>query len=111
MTASAEHRSDAAWRGVLAPYMRPRLGRSLLDLATSVAPYLALSVAMYPALSVSYLLVLAIALAAAGFLLRTFIVFHDCTHASCLPARRANGWLWSARGLPVCPPFDTWASS
>ena len=36
---------------------------------------------MYLALDVSYLLVLAIAIPAAGFMVRTFILFHDCTHA------------------------------
>jgi omega-6 fatty acid desaturase (delta-12 desaturase) len=111
MTTSTDSRSDASWRGVLAPYMRPRLGRSLLDLATSVVPYLALSVAMYLALSVSYLLVLAIALPATGFMLRTFILFHDCTHGSFLPWRRANVWLGTALGLLVFTPFESWRHS
>ena len=74
------------WRDALAPYAQPHLGRSLLDLATSLVPYLALLVLMYLALDVSYLLVLALAFPAAGFLLRTFIVFHDCAHGSFLPS-------------------------
>src|ERR1022692_3629158 len=41
-----------SWQADLAPYARPHLGRSVLDLATSVVPYLALSVAMYLALKV-----------------------------------------------------------
>ena len=61
----------------LAAYARPDLGRSLLELATSVVPYLALSYAMYRALDVSYLLVLALSIPASGFLVRTFILFHD----------------------------------
>jgi hypothetical protein len=81
------------WRDALAPYVRPRWGRSLLDLATSVVPYLALSVLMYLAVDVSYLLVLAVAVPASGFLLRTYIVFHDCAHGSFLPAKRVNLWL------------------
>src|SRR5215217_5370522 len=64
----------------LAPYAVPDLRRALLDLATSVVPYVALSAAMYASLDVSYWLTLAIAVPAAGFLLRTFILFHDCTH-------------------------------
>jgi hypothetical protein len=72
-------------RSVLVPSeLRPRLGRSLLDLATSVVPYLALSVLMYLAVDVSYLLVLAVAVPASGFLVRTYIVFHDCAHGSFL---------------------------
>jgi omega-6 fatty acid desaturase (delta-12 desaturase) len=80
----------------------------MLDLATSVVPYLVLSVAMYFALGVSYLLVLAIAIPASGFLVRTFILFHDCSHGSFLPSRRANLWLGTLLGLLVYSPFLRW---
>ena len=50
-------------------------------------PYLLLSVAMYVARDVSYLLALALAVPTAGFLLRTYIVFHDCAHGSLLTRR------------------------
>ncbi len=96
------------WSEALDPYARPRLGRSLLDLATSVLPYLALSAAMYVALKVSYLLVLLLAIPAAGFLVRTFILFHDCSHGSFLPSRRANAWLGMVLGLFVYSPFLRW---
>jgi acyl-lipid omega-6 desaturase (Delta-12 desaturase) len=102
-------RPDAApWREVLAPYAQPRVGRSLIDLATSVLPYLALSVAMYLALGVSYLLALVIAIPASGFLVRTFILFHDCSHGSFLPSRKANLWLGTVLGLFVYSPFLRW---
>jgi omega-6 fatty acid desaturase (delta-12 desaturase) len=96
------------WRDALAPYARPHVGRSVLDIGTSVVPYLALSATMYLLLNVSYLLALAIAVPAAGFLLRTYIIFHDCTHASFLPSRRANTWLGIALGLVVYSPFASW---
>jgi len=96
------------WQEVLAPYAQPDLGRSLLDLATSVVPYLGLMVAMYFALGVSYLLVLAIAIPASGFLVRTFVLFHDCSHGSFLPSRRANAWLGVVLGLFVYSPFLRW---
>jgi acyl-lipid omega-6 desaturase (Delta-12 desaturase) len=96
------------WREDLAPYAQPHLGRSMRDLATSVVPYLGLSVLMYFALGVSYLLVLAIAIPAAGFLVRTFILFHDCTHGSLLRSKRANAWLGTVLGLFVYAPFLRW---
>lgn len=99
------------WRTALAPYEQPRLARSLLDIATSVVPYLALSAAMYVALDVSYLITLALAVPAAGFLLRTYILFHDCSHGSFLPSKRANTWLGSALGLLVYSPFMSWRHS
>jgi acyl-lipid omega-6 desaturase (Delta-12 desaturase) len=99
---------SASWQETLAPYARAHLGRSLLDVGTSVVPYLALWVLMYLALDVSYLLVLALAIPAAGFLVRTFIVFHDCTHGSFLPTKRANAWLGVVTGLLVFAPFLSW---
>jgi acyl-lipid omega-6 desaturase (Delta-12 desaturase) len=96
------------WKEGLAPYAKPRVGRSLVDIATSVAPYLALSALMYLTLNVSYLLALALAVPAAGFLVRVYIMFHDCTHGSFLPTKRANAWLGSALGLLVFSPFQSW---
>ena len=99
------------WREALSPYARPRLERSLLDIATSVVPYLALSVGMYLLLDVSYLLVLALAIPTGGFLLRTYIVFHDCAHGSFLPSKRANAWLGVTLGLLVFESFVSWRHS
>ena len=99
------------WREALAPYAEPHLGRSLLGIATSLVPYLALLVAMYLALDISYLLALALAIPAAGFQVRTFIAFHDCAHGSFLPSKRANAWLGAALGLIVYTPFASWRHS
>jgi len=96
------------WRDAVAPYERPHLGRSLLDVATSVVPYVALSALMYLALDVSYLLTLALVVPAAGFLLRTYMVFHDCAHGSFLPSKRANAWLGTALGVVVYESFLGW---
>ncbi len=74
-------------------------------------PYLALSVLMYLSLSVSYLLTLTLAIPAAGFLLRTFIMFHDCTHGAFLPSRRANTACGAGLGVVVFSPFASWRYS
>src|SRR5450755_2661771 len=63
---------------------------------------------MYVALDVSYLLTLALAIPAAGFLVRTFIVFHDCAHGSFLPSKRANALLGATLGVLVFTPFAVW---
>ena len=95
-------------RTLLDRYAEPKLERSLLDLATSVVPYLVLLVGMFFALRVSVFLTLLLALPAAGFLIRAFIVFHDCTHGSFLRRRRANRLLGAAIGLLVWMPFRGW---
>jgi acyl-lipid omega-6 desaturase (Delta-12 desaturase) len=88
--------------------MRVSRRRALLDIATSVVPYLGLLVAMYLALGVSYLLALAIAVPAAACLVRTFIIFHDCAHGSFLSSKRANNWLGIGLGLLLFSPFQRW---
>jgi len=93
---------------VLDHYAKPQLNRSLLDLGTSVLPYLALLTAMFFSLRVSVLLSLALVLPTSGFLIRSFIVFHDCTHGSFLRSRRANNLLGAAIGLLVWLPFRAW---
>ncbi|HEX4034627.1 MAG TPA: fatty acid desaturase [Solirubrobacteraceae bacterium] len=98
----------AYWNEVLAPYAKPSLRLSIGGLFTSVLPYFGLLVAMYFALRVSVLLELAISVLAAGFLLRTYIVFHDCSHGSYLPSKRANIWLGSVLGVIVYAPFANW---
>lgn len=99
------------WREQLGPYTVPDLRRSLLDLATSVLPYLLLWPAMVWSLGVSYWLTLAIAVPAAGFLLRSFIVFHDCCHGSFFSSRAANTWVGRFTGLLVFTPFASWRHS
>jgi omega-6 fatty acid desaturase (delta-12 desaturase) len=69
---------------------------------------LALSGLIYLAIGVSPLLALALALPASAFLLRTYIVFHDCAHGSFLSSRRANVWLGMGLGLLVFSPFVRW---
>ena len=99
---------DASWQQILAPYAQPRAGRAFVDIATSAVPYLLLSVAMYFAMRVSVILVVALAIPAAALLVRTFIVFHDCTHGSFLRSRRANRWVGTAFGLLLFAPFLRW---
>jgi len=101
----------AFWRDALEPYARADRGRSLRFLLSSVLPYLALFVLMDLSLAVSYVLTLALAIPAAGFLVRTYIVFHDCTHGSFLASRRANRWLGTALGLLVFSTFESWKRS
>ena len=100
--------AEASCRSELGRYARPDLGRGLLGLATSLLPFLALWMLMYLALPVSYLLVLLLAVPAAGFLVRTYIVFHDCTHGSYFSGRRANAWVGSLLGLVVLTPYARW---
>jgi omega-6 fatty acid desaturase (delta-12 desaturase) len=85
----------------------PHRWRAALSLATSVVPYLVLSAAIYLLLGRT-LLVLLLGIPAAVFLVRSFIVFHDCTHGSFFASRRANAWLGRSIGLLLYSPFHRW---
>lgn len=71
-------------------FQTPCLPKALWQLVNSVVPYLLLWMAMVYALEVSYWLVVPLAILAAGFLARLFIIFHDCGHASYFRSKRAN---------------------
>ena len=64
--------------------------RARWQVINSFVPYVLLWVAMVYALEVSYWLMLPLAVLAAGFLVRIFIIFHDCGHASFFASKRAN---------------------
>jgi acyl-lipid omega-6 desaturase (Delta-12 desaturase) len=95
------------WREQLSPYAVPDSRRAALGLATSVIPYLGLSAAIYLLLGQS-LLALLLGIPAAVFLVRSFIVFHDCSHGSFFASRRANAWLGRSIGLLLYSPFHRW---
>ena len=107
-TSSKPRQERPYWKEALAPYARPSMTRSVLQLGTSVVPYMVLFYVMYLLLDQSYLLALLVGIPAAGFLLRTYIVFHDCTHGSFLPTKRANGIVGSFVALLVWHPFAAW---
>ena len=110
-TPSGAPENDPFWRKAMAPYATPRTWRTALDVATSALPFLALWYVMYLTLDTSYLLTLALSIPASGFLLRTFILFHDCTHGSLFHHRWANTWGGRILGLLVFQCFANWRQS
>jgi acyl-lipid omega-6 desaturase (Delta-12 desaturase) len=95
-------------REVLAPFAVPCARRALVALATSAVPYLALCALMYVMLGISRAATLVLALPAAGFLVRVFVMFHDCAHGSLLPSKRANIVVGTVLGMFVLSPFRRW---
>ena len=95
-------------RDALARFQSPSLARSVAQLAGNALAYVALLWLMYASLAVSFWLTLALAVPAAGFVVRLFIIQHDCGHAAFFRARWANaltGWLCS---LATYTPYASW---
>ncbi|HXC25311.1 MAG TPA: fatty acid desaturase [Gemmatimonadaceae bacterium] len=93
--AAARYRTSGAWQGVQ-------------QLCTTLIPLAALLWLMYRSLSHSYWITLLLALPAAGFLVRTFIIMHDCSHGSFFPSRRANEIVGFVTGVLTLTPFVYW---
>ena len=100
-----------SWRAELAPYAQPSVPRSAIDLATSVLPYVLITAVIAWLVPRSLPLALLLSPLAGGFLLRSYIIFHDCAHGSFLPGKHANMWLGRALGLLVYSDFESWRLS
>ena len=92
----------------LKPFQSPSTRRALRQLANSVLPYLALWAVMIRTIEFSYPLTLALAVLAALFLVRVFIIFHDCGHGSFFASRRANEWVGFFTGVLTLTPHQEW---
>jgi omega-6 fatty acid desaturase (delta-12 desaturase) len=99
---------EPAWRELIGRYQAPDLRRSLWQIANTIPLYFGMLYLMARSLEISYWLTLALAPAAAGLLIRTFIIFHDCAHGSFFKSQKANqvvGWL---TGVLTFTPYDFW---
>lgn len=96
------------WKELVAPFQRPTTARSVWQLVNTLVPYVALWGLMYWSVGVSYWLTLPLAILAAGFLVRVFIIFHDCGHGSFFRSKRANEIVGFFAGVLTFTPFQHW---
>jgi acyl-lipid omega-6 desaturase (Delta-12 desaturase) len=96
------------WQSLVAQYQSPEVRRSLWQVANSVIPFLLIWYAMYRSLEVGYWLTLLLAIPAAGFMTRTFIIFHDCGHGSFFKSNKANEITGYITGILTWTPYYYW---
>lgn len=101
-------RSAREWLSVLARYREPSTRRSLFELAATLVPFLALWALAWMALQVSPWLALALAVLNGAFLVRIFIIQHDCGHGSFLANRKAQDWVGRVLGVLTLTPYAVW---
>lgn len=92
----------------LAGYREASHARSVFELAVSAGALVFLWGAMWLSLSVGYWLTLLIAVPAAGFLVRLFLIQHDCGHGAFFRLRAANDWIGRILGVLTFTPYDVW---
>jgi omega-6 fatty acid desaturase (delta-12 desaturase) len=97
-----------SWQKIVAPYARPDLRRALAQLLDTGLPFLLLMVALLCGAKYHPWLTLPLAVPAALFLVRLFIIQHDCGHGSFFASRRANDLLGRALGVLTLTPYAFW---
>ena len=95
--ASAE--DERTWTRILASYRQPSNARGIVEIGITLVPLVVLWALIWATLDLGYWLSLLLALPAAGFLLRLFMIQHDCGHGSFFRHRLANDWVGRAIGV------------
>jgi omega-6 fatty acid desaturase (delta-12 desaturase) len=102
---------SARWQAVVARYAVPDPWRSIWQIVNSVIPFFGLWALMAFSLRFGYWLTLLLALPTAGFMVRLFIIFHDCCHGSFFKSLQANSVLGNVLGVLTLTPFQQWKRS
>jgi len=98
----------SAWKEMVAGYQKPAIWRSLWQVVNSLVPYAALWYLAYLSLAVSWWITVPLAVLAGGFLVRVFIIHHDCGHGSFFKSRMANDVLGFITGVLTFTPYYQW---
>jgi len=98
----------SSWKQAVSAHEKPVARKGAWQLVNSLVPYFALWGLMIWSLGVSYWLTLALAVPAAGFLVRIFVLFHDCGHGSFMKSRRAHTLLGVVLGVVTFTPYEQW---
>ncbi|MDX2156269.1 MAG: fatty acid desaturase [Hyphomicrobiaceae bacterium] len=92
-------------------YRTPSWLRSVIEVAITAVPFVLLWLAMLASLEWSYLLTLLLAVPTAGFLVRLFLIQHDCGHGSFFKRRLTNDWVGRIISVFTMTPYDDWQRS
>ena len=98
----------AAWKEIVARFQIPSTWRAVWQIVNTLVPYALIWWLMYLSLAVSWWLVVPLAVLAGAFLVRVFIIFHDCGHGSYFASRSANDTTGFLAGILTFTPYYHW---
>ncbi len=113
MTTTTQHSAEnyTGWQKVVSQYQRSDLRKSMWQVANSFGGYFLGLVLMYFSLQVGYWLTLLLAIPTAGFLVRIFIIQHDCGHGSFFSSKRWNDRVGAVCGVFTLTAYRYWRKS
>jgi len=97
-----------SWKAIVAKYQEPSLPRAIWQMTNTFGGYALIWYLIYLSLPVSWWLVAPLAVLAGGFVVRIFIIFHDCGHGSYFKSRRANDIVGFISGVVTFTPYYHW---
>jgi len=97
------------WAKIISRYKKPNNTKAIIQLLNSFGPFIGLWILMYFSLSWSYFLTLGLAFINAFFLVRIFIIQHDCGHQSFVGKRKWNNRIGLICSLFSAMPYKYWA--
>jgi acyl-lipid omega-6 desaturase (Delta-12 desaturase) len=103
--------SSESWAARLSPYRQADNGRASFELLITVFAFVFCWIAMYGLSFVNPWLAAPMSLPAAGFMVRLFMLQHDCGHNSLFQSRKINDWVGRGLGVITLTPYDYWRHS
>lgn len=98
----------AAWNRRLSVYAKPDARRSVTQLTITLLAFLAAMAVARVGYSVAWGITIPACLCGGLFLVRLFIVQHDCGHHSFLRSHAACDWIGRCLSLVTLTPYDFW---
>ena len=99
------------WIDILNRYRKPDAMRGTYELIVTAIPLILLWGLAWFALDISFWLTLLLTIPAAGFLVRLFMIQHDCGHGAFFRRRSTNDWVGRIIGVFTLKPYDVWRRS
>ncbi|NND04747.1 MAG: fatty acid desaturase [Saprospiraceae bacterium] len=99
------------WQKIVSQYGRPDKKKAIVQIFNTFLPFVGLWVLMYVSLSWSYWITLGLAVVNAFFLVRIFIIQHDCGHQSFLKKRKLNDAIGLVCSFFSAIPYKYWSRS
>ena len=107
-TQTQHQENTAVWKELVLRYQKPSFWKATWQVANTLGTYVALWVVMYFTRGVSYWITMPLAVLSGLFMIRIFIIFHDCGHGSFFKSTWANHIMGSITGLLTFTPYRHW---
>jgi acyl-lipid omega-6 desaturase (Delta-12 desaturase) len=104
-------KAATSWQSRLANHRLQSNFRGILEILWTAIPFAALWIAAWSVFQVSPWLSILLGVPAAGFLVRLFLIQHDCGHGSLFTSRRANDWVGRVIGVITLTPYGYWRTA